>query len=476
MLINKDKISSHILIVSEGVNMSTSQVKKLSLIAVTWPIFIESLLHMSLRTADTFMLSQVSDEAVASVGVANQVIMFMFFLFQFVATGTSVIVAQYLGAKKYDEINKYVGNGILLNFFFGLFVATILIVFSKQFLSIFQLEPHLLAEARIFLIIVGGALVFQAMSITMSVIIQTYGFTKETMFVSGGMNIINIIGNYLFIYGALGFPQWGVTGVAISTAVSQGIAFITFALVLYYRVKLKITWNDMIEIQKERLKKVLGIGIPSSMTIISYSLSQIVTTSFITLLGTQMLATRIYTLNLLFFIMILGISLGRGSQIITGHLIGAGKMDEAFKVGRRNVRLSIVLALLMTLVIVLIREPLLGIFTEDPAIIQMGALLLILGFLLEPGRCLNLVYGATLQAAGDARFMMMVSVLVIWLFSVPLYYLLGIHFGWGLIGIWAAFIADEWVRGILLWARWRGRKWEEKALVKQKKPKEEATA
>ncbi|MFC4320043.1 MATE family efflux transporter [Litchfieldia salsa] len=445
------------------------EVKKLSLIAVTWPIFIESLLHFSLRTADVFMLSKVSDEAVASVGVANQLIMFMFFLFQFVATGTSVVVAQYLGARKYDEIKKYTGNGILINFLFGLVVATVIIVFSRQLLGLFDLEPELFNQARSFLIIVGGALVFQAMSITMSVIIQTHGFTKETMFVSGGMNIINIIGNFLFIYGAFGFPKLGVTGVAISTAFSQFVALIAFALVLYYRVNLKLTWNDFFDIQKDRLKKVLGIGIPSSMTIISYSSSQIVTTSIITMLGTQMLATRIYTINVLFFIMILGISLGRGSQIMTGHLIGAGKMEEAFKQGVRNVRWSIVMALVMTAIIVLVREPLLGLFTNDPEIIQMGATLLIMGFLLEPGRCLNLVYGATLQAAGDARYMMIISVLTIWGFSVPLYYLLGIHFGLGLIGIWIAFIADEWVRGIALWIRWNSRKWEQKALVKSEK-------
>ncbi|MDQ0254857.1 putative MATE family efflux protein [Evansella vedderi] len=447
--------------------------KKLSIIAVTWPIFIESLLHMSLRTADTFMLSRVSDEAVASVGVANQIIMFMFFLFQFVATGTSVVVAQYLGAKKFDEIKKYTGNGILINFGFGILVATILIVFSRQLLGLFQLEPALFDQARIFLIIVGSALVFQAMSVTMSMIIQTHGFTKETMFVSGGMNIINIIGNYLFIYGALGFPQWGVPGVAIATAFSQFLALIAFALVLYYRVNLKLTWNDFIELQKERLKKVFSIGIPSSMTIISYSSSQIVTTAIITLLGTQMLATRIYTINILLFIMVLGISLGRGSQIIIGHLIGAGKMEEAFREGVRNVRWSILLALGMTTIIVLVRDPLMGIFTNDPEIIKMGTMLLLMGFLLEPGRCFNLVYGATLQAAGDARYLMLVSVLIIWGLSVPMYYLFGIYMGWGLIGIWIAFIADEWLRGLALWYRWRSRKWEEKALVKQNDKKVE---
>ncbi len=460
----------------EGVLMSNANVKHVSLIAVTWPIFIESLLHFSLRTADTFMLSQVSDEAVAAVGVANQIIMFMFFLFQFIATGTSVVIAQYIGAKKYGEIRKYTGNGIFINFIFGLLVAIVLIVCSSPLLSIFQLDQELFSQAQLFLMIVGGALVFQAMIVTMSVVIQTHGFTKETMYVSGGMNIINIFGNYLFIYGAFGFPQWGVLGVAISTATSQFLALIAFAFVLYYRVNLRLTWNDFSHIQKERLKKVLSIGIPSSMTIISYSSSQIVTTAFITLLGTQMLATRIYTLNVLFFVMVLGISLGRGSQILTGRLIGAGKMEEAYRQGIRNTRWSMALALAMTVLIVLVREPLLSLFSSDPEIIQMGAMLLLMGFLLEPGRCLNLVYGATLQAAGDARYLMLVSMLVIWMFSVPLYYILGIHFGWGLIGIWVAFIADEWVRGLALWARWRTRKWEEKALVKHGKQEKVDTA
>ncbi|WP_178075167.1 polysaccharide biosynthesis C-terminal domain-containing protein, partial [Pseudomonas sp. 2995-1] len=77
---------------------------------------------------------------------------------------------------------------------------------------------ELFEQANTFLIIVGGALIFQAVSVTMSAIIQTHGYTKETMFVTFGMNVLNITGNYLFIFGALGFPQWGVPGVALSTA------------------------------------------------------------------------------------------------------------------------------------------------------------------------------------------------------------------------------------------------------------------
>jgi Na+-driven multidrug efflux pump len=98
-----------------------------------------------------------------------------------------------------------------------------------------------------------------------------------------------------------------------------------------------------------------------------------------------------------------------------------------------------------------------------------------MGVLLEPGRCFNLVLGQSIQAAGDAKYLMMSSIITIWGFSVPMYYLLGIHWGFGLIGIWIAFIADEWLRGLILFRRWRSRAWEKKVLVERVKKVSEVT-
>ncbi|MFH5184330.1 hypothetical protein ACHHV8_17750 [Paenibacillus sp. TAB 01] len=88
-----------------------------------------------------------------------------------------------------------------------------------------------------------------------------------------------------------------------------------------------------------------------------------------------------------------------------------------------------------------------------------------MGFLLEPARCLNIVIGEALRAAGDARFIVMTGVCIIWGLCVPCTYLLGIHWGFGLIGMWAVFVMDEGLRGLLLLYRWRSRAWEKKVLV-----------
>ena len=127
--------------------------------------------------------------------------------------------------------------------------------------------------------------------------------------------------------------------------------------------------------------------------------------------------------------------------------------------------ISICFSIIITTLIFINTDLFLNLFTDDPYILTIGFSILALGFLLEPGRCLNIVCGQSLQASGDAKYVMLVTTMVLWFFSVPLYYLLGIYLGYGLIGIWIAFIIDEWIRGFLLYFRWKKRKWESHKLI-----------
>jgi putative MATE family efflux protein len=442
-----------------------STISKLSLFALSWPIFIESALQVLLRTSDTFMLSKVSDEAVAAVGVSNQIILFAVLMFNCVALGSAVVVTQYLGARRYGEISKLAGSSLALNFLFGLVISGLVMLFSKPLLGIFSLDTALFHMAHQYLMIAGGALIIQALLSVVTALIQSHGHTKQTMLVSLGMNILNIIGNYLVIYGPWGFPKLGVMGVAISTAIAQLIGLLINLWLLRRAAGVFIRWNDLLSWSRELVSKVLRIGLPSSVVSLSYSANQFVTTAFISSLGTSLMATKIYTQNIIFFVMILAVSLGRGGQIIVGHLIGEGEQEKAYKQVFLNLSRSMLITLAAVCILAFFRVPLLKLFTDDHSIVALGAALLLLSFLLEPGRNFNIIIERSLQASGDARYPMIISVIVTWLFSVPFTYLLGIHMGYGLYGIWIAFIVDEWLRGLILWLRWRSRAWQQKSLV-----------
>lgn len=439
--------------------------RKLSLFAVTWPLLIEFFLQILMGSMDTLMLSDVSDGAVAAVGVANQLVFIAIILFGFVATGTGVVVAQYLGARKYVEASRVSALSVSVNLLFGLLVTLLLVLFKDEFLQLMKLPPELTDYANRYLTIVGGTLFVQAMLFTVSAVIRSNGFTRDAMLVSLGMNLLHVVGNYLFIYGEFGVPQLGVTGVAISTAVSRTLSLAVAFVILYRRIQYPIGWKDYVTFSASHLGKVLKIGIPSAGEQLSYQMSQVLITFMITLLGTTALATRVYAMNIMFFIMLFGLAIGQGMQIIVGHLIGAGKKEEAFRQVLRGLRWSLLITLLIAMAAALFREQLIGIFTDDPKIVAVGSALLAFTIVLEPGRTFNLVVISSLRAAGDAQFPVIMGILSMWGVSVTLSYYLGIHLQMGLLGVWIAFAADEWLRGILMYWRWKSRIWEKKSLV-----------
>jgi putative MATE family efflux protein len=437
----------------------------MSLFALTWPIFIELFLHMFMGSTDTFMLSHISDDAVAAVGVANQLVFFTILIFGFVGTGTAVLVSQCLGAGKIEDARKVSGISITLNLLFGLLVSVLVVIFREEFLYMFNLEQKIFEYADQYLLIVGGTLFFQSILLTVSSILRANGFTRDAMNVSIIMNLLHLLGNSLFIYGLLGVPEMGVEGVAISTALSRAIACLIIIRLMYKKLPVTLLKKDYLDFNLDYIKKIFKIGIPAAGEQAIYNTSQMAITAIIALLGAVALTTRVYTFNIMSFLMLFSMAVGQGTQIMIGHMAGARDFDGAYKQLLKSLRVSFIITMGIAVLVVLFRHPLMGIFTDDQAIIREGGKLLLLSFLLEPGRTFNLVIINSLRATGDANYSVKMALISMWAISVPLSYLLGVHFGIGLSGVWIAFILDEWLRGIAMYFRWKSRIWETKVLA-----------
>ncbi|WP_153462294.1 MULTISPECIES: MATE family efflux transporter [Sediminibacillus] len=446
--------------------MNQTDIKKQSLFALTWPIFIEILLHMLMGNADTLMLSQYSDSSVAAVGVSNQVISVIIVMFGFVAAGAGVLVAQNLGAGKQDTAGAIAVTSLSLNLWFSLLLSIALFLFSKQILKIMDLPADLMGEAGVYLNIVGGLIFVQALIMTVSAVLRSYGFTKDTMYVTIGMNVLNIIGNYAVIFGPFGFPVLGVEGVAYSTIISRFLGFTVLLLLLLRRSEKTLPFTSFFAYKKQHIRDLLNIGIPSAGEQLSYNASQMVITYFIAQLGTMALTTKVYVQNIMMFIFLFALAIGQGTQILIGHLIGAGEVDTAYKHGIKSLQISIVISTFAAVVIYFASDFLLGIFTDNATIMEKGAALLLVTIILEPGRAFNLVVISSLRAAGDVRFPVFIGILSMWGVSVTFAWFFGLYLGLGLIGVWIAFIADEWLRGLLMLRRWRSKIWIKETFIK----------
>ncbi|WP_252504291.1 MATE family efflux transporter [Sporosarcina sp. Marseille-Q4943] len=439
--------------------------KKLNLFHLTWPIFLELFLFMLMGLADTFMLSALSDDAVSGVGAANQYVMIAILVLEVVGNGAAIVVSQYLGSRRYIEASKISALAVSLNLLVGLGISGVFILFTSRMMEAMNLQGDVLAHAEAYLIIVGGGIFLQAIINSLAAVIRVHGFTKQTMFVSLGMNIIHVVGNYALIFGKFGMPALGVQGAAISSVGSRLIAMFVFIWLLYKVLEYRIEFRYYITWSKDYIKKILNIGLPSAFEQILYQACQIVFLYYVTFLGTEALAARQYATNISMFSYLFALAIGLGTSIIVGRLVGSGEKDEVYRQVWASLKRALVFTVVLVALVMTFRYPLMRLFTENEQIIELGASVLLLSCLLETGRTFNMVIINSLRASGDARFPVLMGAISMVMMSLPLGYFLVFVLDLGLVGVWLAVIMDEWVRAIVMSLRWKSRAWERYALV-----------
>ncbi|MFW9625050.1 MATE family efflux transporter [Bacteroides graminisolvens] len=430
------------------------------------PIFIETLLIMMLGAVDVIMLSRHSDNSVAAVGVVNQIIVLTFLIFEVINLGTSVLCSQYLGAKMHKNVVQVVGVSLLMNLVVGVSVSLFLFGMNETILQWMGLTPELMKDGTDYMRIVGAFAFFQAISLTLSASLRSANKAIYPMMVTVVVNILNIIGNYTLIFGEFGFPEMGVEGAAISTAFSRGVSMVILFIILFRKHIRKFPLAYFRPFPFKELKNLLKVGLPSAGEQLSYSSSQVVITYFINVLGTEALAARTYSVNIIMFSFLFCIAIAQGGAICIGHLIGEKRPHAAFLLGKYVMKKSVLITVCFSLITALMGPFIFGWLTTNEQIIRMGVTILAIDVILEIGRPINIFATNALRAAGDVNYPFYLGLVVMWSVAVGCGYLFGIHWGWGLAGMWVAFLLDENIRGIVFVRRWYGMKWVKKSFVK----------
>ena len=291
---------------------------------------------MMLGAMDTIMLSQYSDESVAAVGVVNQIVMFAFLVFEVINIGTSVLCSQYLGAGLRNKMVQVVGVSLLLNLAVGLVISAILYFGAPTLLGWMGLRPELLKYGVGYMEIVGAFAFFQALSLTVSASLRSANKAVYPMLVTVLVNVMNIIGNYMLIFGKFGMPELGAEGAAISTAFSRGVSMVVLFVILFRKHIPRFPRAYFRPFPWVELKNLLKVGLPSAGENMSYSFSQVVITYLINILGNDALATRTYTVNTTMFVYLFAIAMAQGGAICIGAPGGAE--EDSCGLSSRQVR------------------------------------------------------------------------------------------------------------------------------------------
>lgn len=446
--------------------MIENEVKDMSLFKLGWPVFVQSLLSLCLGYVDTLMISRYSSSAVGGLGNANQILGFLTLAFTVISSATGVIVAQYLGAKLKDKLNQIYTVSVFFNLLLSGVISFIVFVGCDSILKIMKVPGTMVPDAKTYMEIVGGYMFLQAMIDIFSQIFRNNGKTKIGMIIALGMNIINITGNYIFLYGPLKHLELGVRGVAISTTTSRVVALIIAIFFFKYKIEGHISVRYLIPFPKEILKKLLKLGLPTAGENISYNIAQLCILMFVNSFNSEVVTnTKTYAQIISNFAYLFSVSAAVSTSIVVGHSVGAGDYDYAYKKVLGTLKNAMVVSVAIAVANFLISHVTIGLFTDNNDIILLGRKVLFVCIFLEMGRTVNLVIINSMRAAGDIKFPTYLGMVSMWGVAVLFAFILGIKFNMGLVGIWIAMAMDEILRGIVVFFRWIKGGWRGKRVV-----------
>ena len=435
------------------------------LIKFALPVFVQAFLSMLIGYADSLMLTRYSDTAVGAVGNANQVLGFLTLAFTIISSATGVVVSQYLGAKQFDKINRIYTVSVAFNLVLSVTISAVVFIFSKGMMNLMHLPDEMIPDAVSYMRLVGGFIFLQALSDTFYQILRSNGKMVFGMVSALVTNILNIAGNYLFLYGPLKTLGLGASGVAVSSVFSR---FVSLAVIVVY-FKLKIDGDVSVKylkpFPKDILSSLIKLGIPTAGENISYNISQIVISALVNSMGIVAINTKIYCGTLSNFSYLYSISAAVATQIIVGHAVGANKYDFAFKRVVKSLVPSLIISVGIALTNFLLSPYTLAVFTDNAQSLTLGREIMLIAVFLEIGRTCNLVIIYSMRAAGDVKFPTYLGIASMWGVSALFSYILGIVFNMGLIGVWIAMAADEILRGIIVSIRWVRGDWRGKRVV-----------
>ena len=437
----------------------------LSMRKLVVPIFLDMFLHFITLIINTYMVTKVSVHLVGAMGAGNQVMDLFMTIFNFLSIGCSVVVAQALGAKKNDLASNVIHASITSNTLFGIFSAIIIYVFGYNILNLLNVPKELINDSFSYLHILGFALLFDGIGMVLAAVLRVYNLATAVMLTSVLMNVITILGNAISLFGWFNLPNLGLQGVAISTLVGRLVGIFVLAYMLSQKAKVKIYFKKLLVVPFEILKKILSIGLPSAGENLLWMAQYMVAFGFVASMGEASLSVQTIYFQITLLILLCGASISVANEVIVGHLVGASEFNEAYTRTFRALRLGVFITLVVVLIAYALKYQIMDALNLNENLRAIMLPLFPLSIFLEAGRTFNIVIVNALRASGDAKFPLITGLIFMWGLSLPLGYFLGIYLGWGIIGVWIGFCADEWLRGLANTWRWRSKKWQSKRLV-----------
>lgn len=412
------------------------------------PLIVEQLLAVLVGMADVVMVAAVGETAVSGVSLVDSISILIIQMLAALATGGSVVCAQYIGKKQPENACEAAGQLILVTTMVSVVIAVIALIGNRHLLAMIfgKVENSVMENAQIYFWLSALSYPFLAVYNSCAALYRAMGNSKVSMYASLVMNAINIAGNAICVFGL----HMGVEGVGIPTLVSRAFAAILM-LFLIQRPQNVIRIRNLQELRfnGRMIKDILKVGVPNGMENTMFQFGKLFLQSLVSSLGTVAIASYAVASNLVTFEYLVGNAIGLGIITIVGQCVGAGEWEQAKQYTKKLVLVNYVALVVICSLMILFRNRVVGIYNLSPEATRTSAEMLFAHSLAMVVWPLAFTIPYSLRASFDAPFTMYVSVASMWIFRIASAYFFVKVLNLGVMGVWYGMYIDWVFRGLL---------------------------
>lgn len=407
------------------------------------PLIMEQALAITVGMADTMMISSVGEAAVSGVSLVDMFNNFIISMLAALATGGAVVTSQFIGASKREEACRSAKQLLWVNAIITIVISVLVIAGHRLILNLFfgKIEADVMEDAIIYLIISAISFPFLAVYNACAALFRSMGNSQITLKVSVLMNIINVGGNAICVFGL----KMGVAGVAVPSLVSRAVA----GFILYLLLR---NPDNLIHLSRERfrfewnvVKKILYIGIPSGIENGIFQLGRVVVVSIIAGFGTAQIAANGVANSLDSMGCIVGQGMNLAMITVIGQCVGAGDLAQVRYYTKKLLLITYAATAVINSLILLFLRPILALYGLGEEATGLAYILVMIhdgmAMLLWPA---SFVLPNMLRACNDVKYTMVTAIFSMVTFRIGLSLVFGVHMGMGAVGVWVAMVVD-WV-------------------------------
>ena len=437
------------------------------ILRIAWPSFLELLLTQLTSMADQMMVGnlpgEVGVQALSAVGITILPKFLMMTMITALNVGSTAVAARFRGMGDRDRVNEVLRQALVLNLLLSVLFMGVGLVLAPTLMRMMGgagLSDEAFGFAVTYFRIQMYGFVPLCMTFTVTALLRGIGDTKNPFYYNTLANVVNVIFNYLLIFGRFGFPRLEVAGASLATVIGQTAAFlVAMRLILDRKRYLHLDNGTRFRFDPVIVKNIVRIGVPSMIEQLIMRLGLIIYNRTVTDLGDVAYATHQICSNIQTMSFMVGQAFANAATTLVGQSLGRRRYDAAMQYARHTEAVGVIVSLFLGFGLIFFGRTVVSLYNRTPEIVSLGGRLLIMAGVIQPLQALQFILSGALRGAGDTKFSAFSMLVTVLILRSGLAILLVTYLKMGLVGAWYAMVADQIVRDLMIILYFRSGRW-----------------